>query len=143
MSSLAQEQVIVKPLVAVPIVSFIQQQSQLIETSLQQKDTHCLAQLLHKDLLFGHSNGWTETKESLMEDLLHSKVVYLSFEDFEFSNFNFLSDSIISFQKTFIATGKYKGEAFRLRLKALEVWICENKTWQLFARQSVDISLEK
>lgn len=99
--------------------------------------------MLHPDILFGHSNGWTETKESLMEDLMHSKVVYLSFEDFEFSNFNSLSDTITSFQKAFTVTGTYKGESFRLRLKALEVWVCENKVWQLYARQSVNIPLEK
>jgi hypothetical protein len=121
-------------------IEIIESKSEMIEAALFQKNTIWLGQLLHDKLILGHSNGWTETKESLIESLPTSKVVYREFKNIRFPKVNMINENLITLQKNLTAVGEYENEPFEANLKILEVWIYEDSDWQLLARQSVDDS---
>ncbi|MDY0090269.1 MAG: nuclear transport factor 2 family protein [Flavobacteriaceae bacterium] len=109
-----------------------------IEKALVEKDTIVLQELLHSDLTLGHSNGWIETKESLFEDLKKGKVFYSFFEKVSEVDFTFSSDEMIITRREINAYGTVDEHEFIVKLNVLEVWILQNNSWLLTARQTVN-----
>ena len=114
-----------------------------LEFNLIRKDTAALNNLLHEKLSFGHSNGWIETKESLLNSLPTSKVKYISFSPKADVEAEFIEDKIVVLRRKQTVIGEYEGEHFDVDLKILEIWIKENKEWYLLARQSVEVEFEE
>ena len=56
--------------------SFLKEAVVKLDKALVAKDTVVLKQLLHKDLTYGHSNGWIETKADVIKDLQVGKLAY-------------------------------------------------------------------
>ena len=56
--------------------SFLKEAVIKLDKALIAKDTAVLKQLLHKDLSYGHSNGWVETREDVFKDLVNGKLAY-------------------------------------------------------------------
>lgn len=103
------------------------------------KDTATLEKLLHKDVTFGHSSGWVQTKKELENDLLSGKLVYNTIEN--------TSTTIVASHKdwasvrsTTNATGSANQTAFRFTLHVLQVWIKTKEGWKLVARQSAKLN---
>ena len=109
-----------------------------LDNALLQKDTARLQILLHGDLTLGHSNGWTETKKTLIESLPTSKVHYGKFIPVDTIEIIHSGADLKTIRRKLIAVGKYEGESFEVHLNILEVWVKEKENWQLLARQSVD-----
>lgn len=109
-----------------------------IEKALVEKDTIVLQELLHSDLTLGHSNGWIETKESLFEDLKKGKVFYSFFEKVSEVDFTFSSDEMIITRREINAYGTVDEHEFIVKLNVLEVWILQNNSRLLTARQTVN-----
>ena len=108
---------------------------QQLDNALLQKDENVLRSVLHKDLSFGHSNGWIQSKSDIMNDFKNGKLVYNKFEN--------NSSAIVSISKKYAtvktnsnAEGKVNGTAFKLTLHVMQFWIKTKKGWQLIARQS-------
>ena len=59
--------------------SIVWAMSSELDNALLKKDTASLQKLLHKDLILGHSNGWWETKISLLKNLPTQKIHYQEF----------------------------------------------------------------
>ncbi|MCO6461823.1 MAG: nuclear transport factor 2 family protein [Saprospiraceae bacterium] len=137
--SFSQEHHIVKTPDTSSAIQYVKQSSNQIESSLLLKDTLHLSQLLHPDLILGHSNGWTESKNSLLQHLTGTKVSYTAFNNIVFSNIHIVNNRVVTLQKTLDASGNLEGQPFDIRLKILEVWISEGRKWLLLARQSVKI----
>lgn len=101
------------------------------------RDSVSLNTLLHKDLEYGHSNGWEENKKELIGNNQSGSLIYLSIE----------TDSIYGIQEGSIAKIKHiaqvKGllgeKAFDIKLKVWQIWLKENSNWKLWARQAVKI----
>lgn len=88
------------------------------------------------DLLsYGHSNGWIENKQQMLQNLSSKYIVYNNIE--EDSMQQQLSNKIgyVRFVANYNVTLNGKQNIFRL--KVLEVWRKRNGTWKLFARQAV------
>jgi hypothetical protein len=93
-----------------------------------------LASVLDENLSYGHSNGWIESKENVIQDLASGKLKYVDIKE----------DSITSVAEKdlgyirFVAemTLEMDGKPMTLRLKVLEVWRKKNGSWKLFARQA-------
>jgi len=111
-----------------------------IEKALVQKDTLVLNKLLHTDLTFGHSNGWIESKESLLNDLKNTKVIYTSFENISAVDFTFHSEDIVITRRKITAHGIFRQQNFSINMNVLEIWILNQDIWKLLARQSVNNS---
>lgn len=120
-------------------------QIKFLENALLEKNTNQLEEILHEDLTFGHSNGWTESKESLLQNLPTSKVSYTDFIKKSEPEIQIIweANPIASVRREITAVGEYEKTAFQVDLKVLEIWLRKNDNWQLLARQSVEVEFEE
>jgi len=112
---------------------------QELDRALLQKDETVLKSILHKDLGFGHSNGWIQTKTDILNDFTSGKLTYNKFEN--------NSSAIVTISKKYAtlktntnAEGSVNGTAFKLTLHVMQFWIKTKTGWQLIARQSAKLS---
>jgi hypothetical protein len=117
--------------------SFLKDAVLKLDKALIEKDTVTLKQLLHKNLTYGHSNGWVETKEDVIKDLTSGKLVYYTIKS---DSITWKTDanwaSMRSKTKVEVSVNNNRSE---LNLHVLEVWLKTNKGWQLIARQSTKL----
>lgn len=112
---------------------------QQLDKALLQKDEKILQGVLHKDLSYGHSNGWIQSKSDILNDFKSGKLTYSKIEN--------NSSAIIVINKEYAtvktntnAEGTVNGTAFKLTLHIMQFWIKTKKGWQLIARQSTKLS---
>ncbi|HEY5966461.1 MAG TPA: nuclear transport factor 2 family protein [Chitinophagaceae bacterium] len=108
---------------------------QQLDKALLQKDETVLKSVLHKDISFGHSNGWIQTRADILNDFTSGKLTYNKFEN--------NSSAIVAISKKYAtvktntnAEGIVNRTAFKLTLHIMQFWIKTKKGWQLIARQS-------
>lgn len=110
---------------------------QSIEKALQAKDSMVLKSLLHADLVFGHSNGWTQSKQQVLEDM---RTGYLVYEEIVPTAVSITMLKKRAFVKEKMQVkGKVNGTAFQLQLFMLAEFVIEGKQWQLVVRQSTKL----
>lgn len=112
---------------------------QKLDKALLQKDEVILKSVLHKDLSYGHSNGWIQSKDDILNDFKSGKLTYNNIEN--------NSSAIVRINKMYAtvktntnAEGSVNGIAFKLTLHVMQFWIKTKKGWQLIARQSAKLS---
>ena len=112
---------------------------QQLDKALLQRDETVLKSVLHKDLSYGHSNGWIQSKSDILNDFASGKLTYSKIEN--------NSSAIIVINKDYAtvktntnAEGAVNGTAFNLKLHIMQFWIKTKKGWQLIARQSTKLS---
>jgi hypothetical protein len=122
--------------------SFTQVDSISLKTTMQQldkallgKDEAALKQVLHKNLSFGHSNGWIQKKEDVLGDFKSGKLTYNKIENSSVAIID-ISKKWATVKATTNAEGVVNGNAFKLTLHVMQVWMNTKKGWQLYARQS-------
>jgi hypothetical protein len=134
--------VIIIFLALVSVQSFSQSNTEQAVLKLSQKkfswlinkQTDSLKSVLDDRLMFVHSNGWTETKQELLDDLKNGKLDYISIDVSE--------ASVRVFESTAVVTGKGKfsvevdGNPLVINLFYTEVYILKNKKWLLASRHS-------
>ena len=117
--------------------SFLKDAVSKLDKALIEKDTATLKQLLHKNLTYGHSSGWVETKDDVVKDLTSGKLVYYTIKS---DSIAWKTDanwaSMRSKTKVEVSVNNNKTE---LNLHVLQVWLKTNKGWQLIARQSTKL----
>ena len=111
---------------------------QQLDKALLQKDENVLGSVLHKDLSFGHSNGWIQTKSDIMNDFKSGKLNYDKFENNSSAIVN-ISKKHATVKTNTNAEGTVNGTAFKLTLHVMQFWIKTKKGWQLIARQSAKV----
>lgn len=122
---------------------YILKQMYELDQSLLTKDTAKLNQILHQKLTLGHSNGWVESKISLLSSLPSSKVDYRTMKSIQEPVVEIIQENLASSRRKVHVVGTYENEDFVMNLEILEIWIKENDIWQLVARQSVEINDEE
>jgi hypothetical protein len=98
-------------------------------------NTVSINQQTDKALSYGHSNGWVETKNDMMKNLMTGYLDYHSYKEDSLqvvvngamAHARFVADINVTLNGN---TGDY-------HLKVLEVWRKKGKRWLLFARQAV------
>ena len=117
--------------------SFLKEAVAKLDRALVTKDTVMLKQLTHKDLTFGHSNGWVQSKEDIVKDLASGRLVYHKIEsrDLKWT----VNKEWTSVRSTMSVDVTLNGNRMELNLHVLEVWLKTNKGWQLIARQSTKL----
>ena len=112
---------------------------QQLDKALLQKVETVLKSVLHKDVSYGHSNGWIQSKNDILNDFTSGKLVYNKIEN--------NSSAIITISKKYAtvktntnAEGMVNNTAFKLTLHIMQFWIKTKKGWQLIARQSTKLS---
>ena len=108
---------------------------QQLDKALLQKDEKTLQIVLHKEVSYGHSNGWIQNKNDILNDFTSGKLIYNKIEN--------NSSAIVTISKKYAtvktntnAEGVVNGTAFNLRLHIMQFWVKTKKGWQLIARQS-------
>ena len=108
---------------------------QQLDKALLEKNETVLKSVLHKDLSYGHSNGWIQSKSDILNDFTSGKLTYSKIEN--------NSSAIIVINKKYAtvktnasAEGVVNGTAFKLTLHIMQFWVKTKKGWQLIARQS-------
>ena len=108
---------------------------QQLDKALLQKDEAVLRSVLHKDVSYGHSNGWIQNRSDILNDFNSGKLTYNKIEN--------NSSAIVTISKKYAtvktntnAEGVVNGTAFNLKLHIMQFWIKTKKGWQLIARQS-------
>tara|TARA_R110000850_G_C9994021_1_gene467325 strand:- start:3464 stop:3925 length:462 start_codon:yes stop_codon:yes gene_type:complete len=116
----------------------IENRMRSMDTALMEQDTLSLKNLLRDNLTLGHSNGWIETKPGLLETLVQGGVVYESIRIEGSPAFHYQSENFITTRRDLNVEGIVNETSFSVKLNVLEVWILEDSSWQLLARQSVN-----
>lgn len=109
-----------------------------LDQALMKQDTLALARLLDKNVSFGHSNGWVQSKKEMLQDFGTGKVQYLSMRSGDLK-IRELSKNWATLTLMLDAVGKAGDKEFKLHLHVLQVWKKDKKGWQLFARQGAKI----
>ena len=108
---------------------------QQLDKALLQKDETVLRSVLHKDLSYGHSNGWIQSKSDIVNDFKNGKLTYNKIENNSAAIVN-ISKKYATVKTNTNAEGTVSGTAFNLKLHVMQFWIKTKKGWQLLARQS-------
>ena len=109
-----------------------------LDNALVNKDEKALMQLLHPDVSYGHSNGWVQSKNDIINDLKSGKLLYNKIENNSVVLVAINNDCATVRTNT-NAEGSISGTTFQLKLHVLQVWIKAKNGWQLWARQSTKI----
>src|ERR687886_952812 len=106
-----------------------------LDKALIEKDTGALKALLHPDLTFGHSSGWVETRQDVLNDVASGKLAYKTIDnkDVKWATGN---DWATMRSNTHVVSLNPDGKTSELNLHVLLVWLKTNKGWQLLARQT-------
>jgi hypothetical protein len=123
-----------------------------LHNALINKDTVALKGLLHQGVLYGHSNGWTESRQEMIDDLFNGLLTYQSINKADRRPESATPEATpTSQQRSNTAHGVevfkadyqyavvYKNQPISLTLSVLFVWVNEAGTWKLLARQSTKI----
>ena len=108
---------------------------QQLDKALLQKDQKVLQTVLHKDASYGHSNGWIQSKNDILNDFTNGKLTYNKIENNSSAIVN-ISKKYATVKTNTNAEGTVNGTAFKLTLHIMQFWIKTKKGWQLIARQS-------
>jgi Domain of unknown function (DUF4440) len=110
-----------------------------LDRALLNKDEKALGQLLHRDASYGHSNGWVQSKNDIINDLKTGKMVYDKIENTSIMlvaiNKNWATVRTITNVQGRTATTP----SFDLKLHVLQLWFKTKNRWQLLARQSTKL----
>jgi ketosteroid isomerase-like protein len=121
--------------VALAQSSYLKEAISRLDKALIAKDTIALKQLLHPDLSFGHSSGWVETKQDVLNDVKSGKLNYKSLEHKDV-RWTARKDWATVRSNTHVVSVNPDGNTSELNLHVLLVWLRTNKGWQLLARQT-------
>jgi hypothetical protein len=109
--------------------------AEAFHNALIKKDTVVLKQLLHDKLVYGHSNGWRETKREMLDNLYNGTIDYIKIVSTEENIV--IVDKTACLRATLTFDVVMKGKALPFKLHSMQVWTKHKKEWKLLSRQSV------
>ncbi|MFT3748257.1 MAG: nuclear transport factor 2 family protein [Agriterribacter sp.] len=124
---------------AQPDSVIVKESVQRLENALITKNIQDIQVLLYNNVNFGHSTGWIQTRDEVINDCKSGKLVY---QKIERSNFYVASTGKdwATVRYTGVAEGLNDGKEFKVALHVLQVWVKNKKgKWQLAARQATKL----
>lgn len=112
---------------------------QKLDKALLEKDSLILATVLHKEVSYGHSNGWVQSKKDVWNDFVSGKLIYNKIEN-NSSAIAAINKKWATVRMNTAAEGTVNGKSFNMTLHVLQVWMKTKKGWQLVARQSAKLN---
>jgi len=130
--------------VLAPLLGFAQNEESLKEAELNRfkvmvaKDKAGLESVLHKDLVYFHSSGVQDSKETYIASILTGKSSYLSITPEEMQQRVYgktgINTGIILIQQQAV-----DGKLAPLRLRFTDVFVYADKRWQMVSWQSTKL----
>ncbi len=102
--------------------------------ALEQDDYRYLKKYLHKELSYTHSNGWTESKEELIENLRKDVLVYHRIE-LDSLVLTHYPDSVFATYRADVDL-HLRGAPMKVALWVEQCWTKKGRRWVLFRRKS-------
>jgi hypothetical protein len=112
---------------------------QLLDKALIEKDSTALLSVLHKNVSYGHSNGWVQTRSDVLNDFKSEKLIYSKIEN-SAARIVAINKKQAIVRTSTHAEGLLNKNPFNLDMHVLQVWIKTKRGWQLMARQSVKLN---
>jgi hypothetical protein len=109
-----------------------------LETALVKKDHAVIGELLEKDCSYGHSNGWVQKRNEVLEDSKSGKLVYEKIENSQVWIASIGRKKAVTRANTYVE-GVVNGNVFKMKLHVMQVWIKNKRGWKLMARQSAKL----
>lgn len=109
-----------------------------LDKALLDKDSIALKNILHKDVTYGHSNGWIERKQEVINDLFNGKLTYTAIENgskLQIETTKKTGKVLLNMKVSVVVEGK----EMDLKLQVMQVWVWEKGSWKLLGRQSVKL----
>lgn len=114
-----------------------------LQQALVEKDEATLNALLHPSVSYGHSNGWIETKQDLIDNLKQGKLVYHSIEAGALTMYHDRKRKLAIVRGNIKVAIALNNKAMVLKLHVMEVWLPQSlkkdRGWWLLSRQSTKI----
>ena len=104
----------------------LKQVMQQLDNALLQKDEKILRIVLHKDASYGHSNGWIQSKDDILNDFTSGKLVYNRIENNSLAIVT-ISKKYATVKTNTNAEGIVNGTAFKLTLHIMQFWIKQKR----------------
>jgi len=108
-----------------------------LQYALVEKDADVLNKLLHTDIAYGHSNGWVQTKNDVLKDMKSGYMVYQKIDSQ--STAITINKNYATVKERIAVEGTRDGNAFKLNLFVLHLWVKTKSGWQLLSRQSTKL----
>ncbi len=102
------------------------------------KDTAKLKEMLSEQLVYGHSNGWKESRQEMINNLYNGTIQYLKIQSADEQVT--IDGKTGCIRATLDIDVIMEGKTLPFRLHGLQVWVWKNKKWQLLSRQSVKLN---
>ncbi|MBK8954172.1 MAG: nuclear transport factor 2 family protein [Saprospiraceae bacterium] len=115
----------------------LNQQILLLHSALVSGDSATLDLLLDSKMTYGHSNGWIETKQELIENNRNRRLIYNSIEEDSIVIFETGHTAIARFNAVIL--GQLEDKKFHLKLGVCQTWMWANNRWKMLARQAVKL----
>jgi len=97
-----------------------------------------LENILDENVMYVHSNGWSQNKHEIIEDFKTKKLVLNKVEILETKIRNFENTYVVN--GVGIIAGEIDSNPFSVKLNYSEVYICKNKKYFLFSRHANKIN---
>lgn len=111
--------------------------STAFHNALVAQDTVALKGMLSNKLVYGHSNGWKETKQEMMNNLYNGTIDYLKITSTDEQVT--IDGNTGCIRATLEIDVIMEGKTLPFRLHGLQVWVWKHKKWQLLSRQSTKL----
>ena len=93
--------------------------------------------ILHPDLVYGHSNGWVQTYDDIMDRERKDSLYY------QMIDINNMDINVVDHTGIVVGNGKFEGivgqDSFAINLQFIETYILLDSRWKLLAMQAVKI----
>jgi len=107
-----------------------------LENAMIAKQIQDMEALLHRDASFGHSTGWVQSRQEIIDDCKSGRLAYRTIKRDNFYVAGMGKDWA-SLRYTAVMEGVDSGKEFKVALHVLQVWVKNKKgKWQLAARQA-------
>ena len=106
-------------------------------TAMAQKDVAALKNMLCKGLIYTHSSGRQDTKQSLLDGMESGSTVYTSIEPSEVKAQDLGNAVVLTGVAAISVNSKGKPNSFRVRFT--DVYENQNGTWRMITWQSTKL----
>jgi ketosteroid isomerase-like protein len=102
--------------------------------ALLNRDTVTIKKLVDSKIQYGHSNGWIQTRQDIMNDMYNGKLTYT---DIQQSDMQVRMEGNIALVRSNVAIdAAMNSKVVQFKLAVLQVWKKEKTGWILIARQA-------
>lgn len=119
----------------------VRQAALAFNKALIEKDSATLNKLMYEQMVYGHSNGWMQIRQELIDDLYNGTITYTKIEHPEMEVI--MAGDVASLRTDGVFEADYQGDSKTYNLRVMQTWKYVDGRWQMLNRQSVGLAQEE